>query len=1085
MSCLNKLSKHTLNIIGIVSSVLASIMIILVIVIPILLRRKFTKDYISKCNPSMNNTNIWATFPGELNSKLYHNFGFFNYEKKSTEENKYEINIKSNITIEEEIKYINFTKEEETNTIYYYNNRTYNKKSENDVSPIDSINFGMFETLETMTYPPIHRLGINAIYYLTKKFFIEPDLFIRELFTMDLRNKLSIEDIKNKILINIADDIIEKILDSENIKYKKYSLNSTTGFFEWIKILGSEEKIKKADWLQKLFSLNEEQIKSILLNDDCYLVKEYKNYNEMLYEQFKCKGEKKCGEEILFQQLIDSTVISSLLTDIKSYQELNSILGGEFYPFDTTPEMKNYFNDEYSKKYEEKTYSQVSVTMEQLKKFLDKENKYCLLSLENTINILHINKTESSKKDLQENKYFDDLTYDNINFLSEYFYDFLPRIFLYPSLNIQDKNINDTIDPKSYGLLSKAVSNFLPKIAEKTFDKISNIDLLPLLEKKLAFVHLKEELYNAEIDEICPMIFQEVLDDGKKVYTICSDENINLQDENSFYKYIQLYYCQEETKDQSKCDESLKEYLKKIVYITDQEISNLVSKDSVIGHTIQSYNKTMIDKYECPGECTNEYLLKIQFAKARITRDPPSPMEGAKGLKEWFPELEDNYEIINIVEKYGEKIDFEEQDAFWILDSRITQGDVYDLDNVEKFKNKILFEKEYMEGLINNDINDDIEEYSSLVKLTNFLLGIYVFDTDNKNNSLIVSYQSIDNFLQGNSEENNHWLDELRSGNYFENYIPKIKKLTKFNFGFNFDSGKMEDLDLDYIGISTKTSDYNKRRITQMNKLNALNIKKSEYDIIKDEYINIPFPLYNFQKLLDNRLFSDGFQYDHELDVIYYYDIISSRPFVFTKDPKANYKYKDKVECKKYILDKDNPNAGINEFFDINNKHPLLVQKVNKPFMINIDYKENLKKFGYNSTSDDEEVINNYICVDPVSDMVIESKLNFVYSMDSRKYGLLNKNIEKDEIYPLFLYSRNYEVEVDSYQKEFPGVTEYYENNSTFIIIGVLLIILFSSIALVAFIFLNKRNKEERNELTEPIGELENNSSENKNEGSN
>ena len=67
------------------------------------------------------------------------------------------------------------------------------------------------------------------------------------------------------------------------------------------------------------------------------------------------------------------------------------------------------------------------------------------------------------------------------------------------------------------------------------------------------------------------------------------------------------------------------------------------------------------------------------------------------------------------------------------------------------------------------------------------------------------------------------------------------------------------------------------------------------------------------------------------------------------------------------------------------------------------------------------------------------------------------KNIEKDEIYPLFLYSRNYEVEVDSYQKEFPGVTEYYENNSTFIIIGVLLIILFSSIALVAFIFLNVR----------------------------
>ena len=112
--------------------------------------------------------------------------------------------------------------------------------------------------------------------------------------------------------------------------------------------------------------------------------------------------------------------------------------------------------------------------------------------------------------------------------------------------------------------------------------------------------------------------------------------------------------------------------------------------------------------------------------------------------------------------------------------------------------------------------------------------------------------------------------------------------------------------------------------------------------------------------------------------------------------------------------------------------------------------------------------------------------MNFMYALNSRKYSLLNKKIEKDAIYPLFHYHRSYEVNVDSYEKQFPGVTEYYENSTILIVVGVVLIIIFVTVALVAFIYLNKRLKKEKTgEISytlEPLNnELISNANENKN----
>jgi hypothetical protein len=435
-------------------------------------------------------------------------------------------------------------------------------------------------------------------------------------------------------------------------------------------------------------------------------------------------------------------------------------------------------------------------------------------------------------------------------------------------------------------------------------------------------------------------------------------------------------------------------------------------------------------------------------------------LKKADGLKGWFNNLKDDYEIINILEKNKADFDFEEKDAFWIIDTKITKGDILDLDNSKMFKNKINFEKEYMNGLKNKKS----EEYSSLVKLTNFLFGLFVFK--NANNDLIVDYKSVDEFLQGECQKSPYWINKIKNGNYYENYNPKIEKITKFDFGFNFDKGTPNDVEFDYIGISTDTETLGKRGFIKMNDLLTLNIKKTEYDSLKDSLVKLNIPLFNFEKLLEeNKFFSDGYQYDHRLDSIYFFDYISSRTLVFVKDSAAE-EYKGRIECKKYVLNENDYTSKINEIFDKSSDILYMTQKTHKPIMLD-PTKDNLLKFGY----DPGKKLENYICVDPVSDMVIDSKLNFVYSINSRKYGLLNKNIEMDAVYPLFLYSKTYEVDLDSYEEQYEGAADYYGTNFWFLIIGVIIVIFFSTFALVAFNIVHKQDKEDRKDLAEVIGD--------------
>ena len=119
-------------------------------------------------------------------------------------------------------------------------------------------------------------------------------------------------------------------------------------------------------------------------------------------------------------------------------------------------------------------------------------------------------------------------------------------------------------------------------------------------------------------------------------------------------------------------------------------------------------------------------------------------------------------------------------------------------------------------------------------------------------------------------------------------------------------------------------------------------------------------------------------------------------------------------------------------------------------------------KNGLNSSIKDDISEENYICIDPFTNMVIDSKINFVYSIYTKKYGYINPNIDNEKIYPVFTYQKSYEVDIDSYNDYFPDITtSFYTFNLTFLIIGIILIIICFIVSLLYFLKLHKKLVEE------------------------
>ena len=107
-------------------------------------------------------------------------------------------------------------------------------------------------------------------------------------------------------------------------------------------------------------------------------------------------------------------------------------------------------------------------------------------------------------------------------------------------------------------------------------------------------------------------------------------------------------------------------------------------------------------------------------------------------------------------------------------------------------------------------------------------------------------------------------------------------------------------------------------------------------------------------------------------------------------------------------------------------------------------FKDSIGFFTYTITSVNKE---NYICVEPYSNMVLESKFNFIYSIDTKNYGYLYPKIESNKKYPIFIYSKIYKVDMDSFENSFPSISSAKSFRTYFLAFGIVFIIILAVVS--------------------------------------
>ena len=90
----------------------------------------------------------------------------------------------------------------------------------------------------------------------------------------------------------------------------------------------------------------------------------------------------------------------------------------------------------------------------------------------------------------------------------------------------------------------------------------------------------------------------------------------------------------------------------------------------------------------------------MQFLNSWVTRNAPDRVPKSNSIKEWDPEIEEEYEIEAIRIKYNNSDEYNETDAMYIIElANIYEDDLYDLDKADIFYKKITFEKKFYEAL--------------------------------------------------------------------------------------------------------------------------------------------------------------------------------------------------------------------------------------------------------------------------------------------------------------------------------------------------------------------------------------------------
>ena len=969
--------------------------LILVIVLPISRQNNAESESKDHSTPSKENIDLWANFPGELKTQTTHTFSILDYS-----DDRKTASVKDSIKLNEKTNYANF---EFSDQIKFDAISKYEiDKTSTKNAKIKTLSLGLFETLETLSSPEKYQQGINAIEHLIRKGFQCPEIFIKHLYSYKLFTNQTKEDIKNNILKGVDASKQDKILESES----EYSLKSALGFDNWIKILGNEKEINEAKWLKDEFNLTLKEIDSIFgANEYLYIM--WLDLNTFLAKKYNCKEADFCGIEIIYNQLTTGDVIKDLFPEINTIYGLYSKINNVYYPFEKSPELFIFFEEYKTKHGEAQNYEDYKLTAEQLEKIIDEKSAISLLSSSNAI--YFISKIDTKDIKSLADKY--EIKENIVNFINEYIYQFLPELLLYNSFNSGDKTLKVTP-------LVKAYSNMASDMIKKSYYPLSKLNnVFNKVIATLFWQEFRKELNDAEMEydeeDICYLVMQQVLDDGRKALKICSDPKTSFKKIDEAIKWVDAYrYIMLNETD---CDTSVIERLREIVYITEEEIQSIFTTNN-FGSILYNSFRQLNDSLQCGDKCYDDkYLIKIQFWKSKISQSLP---EGKKSdsLHDLFPELLPYpMELQYYLNKKQITEDIPESSIDYLISLNPAKGDDFLCEeNHEAFNNRMQFEKDFTSYI--NGQSNDIKEISHLFDLLN---DFFLFD-----DIVNVEYESIGDILQGNNKEDKIYLDYLTNGEYYNNHKPGMNKTSGFNFGRNLDTGEEIYVPYDKYSIDINTL----RKIISINNEPYMNIKKVEYDHVCNDYIYVDEPILNYQSLTGEQSFIDGFQYNHEDDTIYYFDKISSRPYKFTFDEEIDY---EDQTCRKYILDTQ----------DYKPKMASLSQKLNKPLYISVGNN------GFDTTVNGEIKDENYICVEPYSNMVLESKMNLVYSLYTKNYGFLYPKIENEKNYPIFIYNKDYKVDINSFNDAFPEINSAKNFKTYFLIFGIIILVVFACLS--------------------------------------
>ncbi|MCQ2815751.1 MAG: hypothetical protein MJ252_00645 [archaeon] len=1014
---------------------LACLLAIGTILLPYAVRHSIMNKSQKKTKLDQDNSDLWGKFPGVLQTNLKHTFAFFDYSKV-LKDPKEKLTLDKKISITESVTYQNFTKTEDQ--ISFKVKRSF-EKSENNEDKVTIPSLGFYEYLHTISNPSLYQKSIASLKYLTEFSDANEEKFEKQLFIKSNEDTFLGEEerIKNTFLQGVSEEKKSLVYSHE-----KYGFNKLHLIYKWVKLLGNEEEIKKALWLKNILKLNDVEIESVI-GETSFLYKYYGEFKKKIEAEYVCEFTK-C--HLLYRQLADGSVLNQYNLNIK---ELISIMHPDQITFDS-PEMNLFYEVDYVES--QIPFEDIKLSGEQLFYLMDKNAENTLLNPKNIILLLG-DKTNRILTDELKAKYFIK-SLDQLDFISNYITKYLPLIYVYLKFENEEKSFYITGQAKTYvSLIQNYISNTYGKLYEKR-DKISSIVLKKMLDS----------LWEHEDKEsLCPEMLQRIIDDGKRVLKICNDEYFSFISEEGLKKWTRVYVCFREDGEKSDCDyEFLKEFMERGV-LSQKEMEGIFSDDS-LGFYFDLANKQMSESYGCEKlRCTGDELVTVQYTSSKITLNPPSSVKNISyTLKDWSPEdfpepLELNY--------FQHEYNFTDEDCnepFKIaLSSLFTENKDFFNEQFKEGKGYINKNKlEIITTLFESGISSS--KYSdefSMKDMTNCFKFIQKIIQEKVIEGQVMNEYKLLSIIEGNNDEDKHYVELLSNGQYYNNYKPGITKTTGFNLKIDTNEDELEE----YTFYTKNEDKENKilRKILKMNNKDFMNLKMNDYSPKEGKIISVDTPLFNFSPLTEEKKWiSDGFEYpmNDELDTIYYYDELSTRKYQFDFSKRTTYQ---DIDCKRFNLNKDDLIQNLIEDNAPNRKdYPSSFQTFNKPFIVTTENKE----FFYEIEKTNKE---NYICVDEFSNMVLNSQINLIYGMDTKGFGIFHSEV-KEGIMPLISYSREYSVSKSSYEDAFSSVKNYKTGKTVIIALGIILTAIAFNLSIYFYLIHKKEEVGEPKEDEDP-----------------